>query len=269
MNRRGVDFMVLLLVAIIICLIALYIELQKKVELDRVVIGQHQSAVLNSFADRRKVDLFVEGAAEFSLRVAFSRVQARNGFEGAPCGGVWSSDRVLDGELAPLGRDCAVVNTPEKPKEVCVPELTSFLRRVFNEEMNKYAELYAQRGVVSLPKDNYEVFAGDEFLAVARSPVVIDVKKLQSGMPIGQVGWRPSVALPQSNVLQPFKDAFEVLSRVAVECHGVPAPAACVRGKVPSGWQVRGSGAEVALVVPNARSCFGLQLVPQVVEGFS
>lgn len=256
MNRRGVDFMVLLFFAVFLVLIALYVQLVSKVQGPQALIGEQQSTILAAVDARQKVDFFVQGAGEFSLRVAKLKVAQRGGFIGEPCGGV--------AQIA--GSSCFVVNTADRPREVCRPEAAELLTKEFNAVFDGFASKWSGPG--RLPLNNYELFAGaDRTLMIARRPVVLDAVKSYSPVVLGKVSFRPSAVLAEKGVLQGYKEVFERLSVVAVACQGDAEVGKCVRDRLPAGWELKEGSNQFGVINPAVRACFGLNVVGKAKEG--
>ncbi len=179
MNEKGQYYPAMLVIIAVIGVMALYVNLQNKIEKTGGYIGEAQISVLGVDNEILYYQTYVQEAAKQAMKKTVYNVASSG--------------------------NCAYLNTPEKPKEVMLPNLQEEITTAFNKNMNNYAKQYEPGWII--PTDNFELLIEkDRITGVAIKPTIFPIKNY-AGRQIGTAAYRPVFSI---NYAHGFDDSPDV-----------------------------------------------------------
>lgn len=155
-NRKGLDFAVLLVLAVIVSTLYLGYQIVKEKEEFQLAVGASATGVYKAFQEAEKVLLFVDMSALFSVNKAVYKLGEKGGFKEENCG-------IYD--------EYYLWNKINNPKELCDKNIIDGFAWQVNKEMNSYLKDYG-----GIPQDNYDFFiSGDEVYGFATENINFDI----------------------------------------------------------------------------------------------
>jgi len=205
-GKKGIDYAVLLAVIVIISVVVLYINLNKKVESTEKFMGDTQSGVLRINNEVLYYQAYINKAAQLSIKAAVDDMARFPQFQGLPASGT-----TADG--------CIILNTEEDPTRLShTPSFHEGINVAFNNQMNKHLKEYAQKTGYEIPPGNFKVsaFTG-ELIGVAVKPTRIPVKDY-AGRKMGDAYFRPSFKIKYDHKIDEYPRIFDILAKIAKQC---------------------------------------------------
>jgi len=156
-NKKGLDYSAFMVLVVLIVMLALFLQLNSKLDVFGVRVGDNALALLESYYEGEKLVLFVDQSARYSVFHALSDMSLNGGFIGSP--------------------DCGFIN--DRPywfrnNKKCydsVDWLASF-EYYFSEQLDAYFSLYS----LAIPEDNYEFTVSDDsVIGIPVRPVFVPI----------------------------------------------------------------------------------------------
>ncbi|MBI4918369.1 hypothetical protein HY837_00435, partial [archaeon] len=141
-NKKGIDYMVLMVPSMILILSLLTYHLLYKVEKVELNIGEYAVSILDVHDQVSKDLLFLDMAAQKAAKSALYRLAQNGGLFEKSC----------DTE-----EGIRLWNDPKNPKQMCVPSIQDNYQKYLNKELNKYL-------ITKKIETNYEYFITEDSL---------------------------------------------------------------------------------------------------------
>jgi len=150
MNKKAVDYSLIMLFIVIVAVPVLYSRMTAKIEDTKQVMGEEQAMLLRMPYDKEDTINFVEKSAQLALPGILAELEKT--IPGQPCEGIYDT-----------------------------------IKSTFNKHLDNYIKSFNQRSYTKIPENNYEIYIeGNNIHAIA----VLPVKKLiaKPGTELNSIG---------------------------------------------------------------------------------
>jgi len=244
LNKRGIDYALLLWVIVAIGVIMLYVNLQDRVTRTGLV-GEVEIPILRSEAERLYFDNFIKNAAQISIVGAMEDIASTSY------------------GLLTVG-DCVILNTETKLTTLNLPKVVNAATGAFNTRMNNYLKEYQSKTDQQIPISNYELyFTKGKVSGIAIIPIVMPIKDFTGGT-IGKFSYHPNFEIKYAHEIEQYMDTFEILELIADKCAKSKDAMKCISEyeSATKTWTIEKQGDMLTFVVPHRpeSSCYALIL---------
>lgn len=205
-SKKGIDFMVVLLLAVFIGGVTMYLSVSQKVDDMQREIGETQIPLIKLNGDVEAYKVFVEHASRFAL----TQIKA---------------DVALPANQGLPGTACGRLNERGRPKVLRSPNIHGAIESSFNAKMNPYLSVYARRSGWNIPQDAFKVFVKQgKFVAIASKPTRINF----GDDSVHVASYRPAAEIEVGHGFERYKDVILTLQGFADQCAYDDDPSACI-----------------------------------------
>ena len=222
MNNKGYDYAVLLLIVVLICLVMLVVQLQKKAQSVVDVIGNTQYPLLELNNDVRLYEFYLQQAAQIAMESTLKKVATNSVLH-------------ITSSVKQQSSDCVLINTLQDPTTFAA-NLTLYdgLVSTFNKEFLPALQRYERETGWKTSNTFKLVINKTNMVVVATIPTKIPLKNLNSQV-VGQAVYRPSVQLDITTSLAEYSQQIDFLKLIIRECSYQQNPA-CLGEFLPPDW---------------------------------
>ncbi len=256
-NKKGLDYMFLLVVAVLICLTALYLQLAKKLS-DRECLGDKACtvggkaiALLKAEQKAQEVLFYADYSGKYSAFKSVYELAERGGFgfRMQACG--------LHGRYA-------IWNYKDAPEKLCIPNVYDNLAKIMNDNLNSYVDTYFnyKDKLTNLPGNNYEFLIKEDGIAgiaIEDASIQIEIESptgeiwylIQIGKDVsgftGRYYFKPSFRVDFRTGIRDYREIANVAKAIVGDCAGKGNNTdGCVKSKIVEtaslSWQVKKDG---------------------------
>jgi len=232
LNKKALDYAMLLWVVVAIAVLLLYVGLQSRIT--RVgTIGEVEIPVMRIQAEKDFLINYVTEAARLSMP-ATEKTEA-----------------------------CIYANTKDRPTQLTLQlNVSDSKTKDFNKKMDEYLTAYATKTKQDIPLTNYELYlTRGEIAGIAIEPVIMPLKDF-TGQTIGAFTFKPNFKIVYSHRFDEYPQIKTILEIMTKECSDIEKPEDCIKQKMPTSWSVTKKDDEYTFIASlgKTRPCFILYL---------